>query len=232
MAEAGTGTLAGNAQQDVWESIVSRDSGVISAAMMRDLLRPYLEAVFPGQKIAVEFGFDLTHNPSPKEIFEIAGAAKAAGYIINQEQLEEKTGFKLEKAPESAPMGGGLMMNRKEDKATPLQNDENRLQNASISEDEQVDPSKETPSQIAKKRANKQLKKVEELGVGSDGVNSPTPSLTHSLSEALEDLFEKSLAEAAAEELGNGEPGTGNGEEEPLTQEEAEKIYEELMGNE
>jgi hypothetical protein len=200
--------------------------------MMRDLIRPYLAVAFPGQKIAIEFGFDLTHNPSPKEIFEIAGAAKAAGYIINQEQLEEKTGFKLEKAPESAPMGGGLMMNRKEDKATPLQNDENRLQNASISEDEQVDPSKETPSQIAKKRANKQLKKVEELGVGSDGVNSPTPSLTHSLSEALEDLFEKSLAEAAAEELGNGEPGTGNGEEEPLTQEEAEKIYEELMGNE
>jgi hypothetical protein len=200
--------------------------------MMRDLLRPYLEAVFPGQKIAVEFGFDLTHNPSQKEIFEIAGAAKAAGYIINQEQLEEKTGFKLEKAPESAPMGGGLMMNRKEDKATPLQNDENRLQNASTALDEQVDPSKETPSQIAKKRANKQLKKVEELGVRSDGVNSPTLSLTHSLSEALEDLFEKSLAEAAAEELGNGEPGTGNGEEEPLTQEEAEKIYEELMGNE
>jgi hypothetical protein len=71
------------------------------------------------------------------------------------------------------------------------------LQNASTSEDEQVDPSNETPSQTAEKRPNKQLKKVDELGVGSDGVNS----LTHSLTEALEDLFEKSLAEAAAEEL-------------------------------
>ena len=42
---------------------------------------------------------------------------------------------------------------------------------------------------------------VESGGVRSDGVNSPTPSLTHSLTKALEDLFEKSLAEAAAEEL-------------------------------
>lgn len=184
MAEAGSGTLAGNAQQDVWESIVSRDSGVISAAMMRDLIRPYLEATFPGQKIAVEFGFDLTHNPSPKEIFEIAGAAKTAGYIINQEQLEEKTGFKLEKAPESAPTGGGMMLNRRDSAATPLQNDENRLQNASTSEDEQVDPSNETPSQIAKKRPNNQLN-------------------NDALASALEDLFEKSLAEAAAEELKN-----------------------------
>jgi phage gp29-like protein len=197
MAEAGSGTLAGNAQQDVWKSIVSRDSGVISAAMMRDLIRPYLEATFPGQKIAIEFGFDLTHNPTPKEVFEIAGAAKAAGYIINQEQLEEKTGFRLEKAPESAPMGGGMMLNRRDSADTPLQNAANRLQNASTSEDEQVDPSNETPSQTAEKRPNKQLKKVDELGVGSDGVNS----LTHSLTEALEDLFEKSLAEAAAEEL-------------------------------
>lgn len=190
MAEAGSGTLAGNAQQDVWESIVSRDSGVISAAMMRDLIRPYLEATFPGQKIAVEFGFDLTHNPSPKEVFEIAAAAKAAGYIINQEQLEEKTGFKLEKAPESASMGGGMMLNRRDSADTPLQNDENRLQNASTALNEQVDPLEETPSQIAKKRPNNQLKNGE--------TQDP-------LATALESLFEESLAEAAAEEIANSE---------------------------
>jgi hypothetical protein len=94
-----------------------------------------------------------------------------------------------------------------------LQNAENRLQNASTSEDEQVDPSNETPSQIAKKRPNKQLN-------------------NDALASALEELFEKSLAEAAAEELENEVKDKGEGEEEPLTQEEAEKIYEEIMGNE
>jgi DNA anti-recombination protein RmuC len=98
---------------------------------------------------------------------------------------------------------------------TPLQNDENRLQNASTSEDEQVDPLEETPSQIAKKRPNNQLKKVEELGDRSQGsgvsTNSSVLTPNHSLTEALEDLFEKSLAEAAAEELemkGNHEQDT------------------------
>jgi hypothetical protein len=52
------------------------------------------------------------------------------------------------------------------------------------------------------------------------------------LAGALENLFEKALAEAAAEELGNEVKDEGEGEEKPLTQEEAEKIYEELMGNE
>ena len=75
---------------------------------------------------------------------------------------------------------------------TPLQNDENRLQNASTALDEQEDPLEETPSQIAKKRPNKQLN-------------------NDALADALEDLFEKSLAEAAAEELemkGNHEQDT------------------------
>jgi hypothetical protein len=71
----------------------------------------------------------------------------------------------------------------------------------------------EAPSQIANLGENKQLN-------------------NDALASALEDLFEKSLAEAAAEELGNGEPGNENGDEKPLTQEDAEKIYEELMGNE
>jgi hypothetical protein len=80
------------------------------------------------------------------------------------------------------------------------------------------------------------LKKVEELGDRSQGsgvsTNSSVLTPNQSLFEALQDLFEKSLAEAAAEELENEVKDKGEGEEEPLTQEEAEKIYEEIMGNE
>ena len=202
MAEAGTGTLAGNAQQDVWESIVARDSLIIAQALMRDMLRPYLESVFPGKPIAVDFGFDLTHDPTPKEIFEIAAAAKTAGYLIDREQLEEKTGFKLEKAPEMAQTDPAFAMNKATPAKTPLQTHENRLQNVA--------------------------KNLDEQGEGS-GENA--------LVEALNGLFEKTLAETMAEELENEGKGEGEGEEiknnEPLnlTQEEAERIYEEMMGN-
>ena len=202
MAEAGTGTLAGNAQQDVWESIVARDSLVIAQAMMRDMLRPYLESIFPGKPIAVDFGFDLTHDPTPKEIFEIAAAAKTAGYLIDREQLEEKTGFKLEKAPEMAQTDPAFAMNKATPSKTPLQTHENRLQNVAKNLDEQGEESAE-----------------------------------NALREALNGLFEKTLAETMAEELEKEVKGEGEGEEikndEPLnlTQEEAERIYEEMMGN-
>ena len=115
MAEAGSGTLAGNAQQDVWESIVSRDSGIIAAAVQRSLLRPFLAAKFPGSPVCVDFAFDLTQKPTPKEIFETAAAARNAGYLVDQAELEEATGFTLVKdsAP-AAPQPGGFSLNSKQ----------------------------------------------------------------------------------------------------------------------
>ena len=115
MAESGAGTLAGNAQQDVWESIVSRDSGIIAAAVQRSLLRPFLAAKFPGQPVCVDFVFDLTQKPTPKEIFETAAAARNAGYLVDQAELEEATGFTLRPdSPESRPSLGGFSPNKKE----------------------------------------------------------------------------------------------------------------------
>ena len=97
MAESGAGTLAGNAQQDVWREIVARDAGILSAAVMRSLVRPYLEMAFPGRPCAVEFGFDLTEKPTRKEIFETTAVAKQAGYTVDQAVLEEESGWKLER---------------------------------------------------------------------------------------------------------------------------------------
>jgi hypothetical protein len=180
-------------------------------------------------------------------MFDLGAKAKTVGYRLTKEYLETETGCTLE----DDPSGGGFgsqnplmngesapkpLVNGARPSKTALQNAANRLQNASTSEDEQVDPLEETPSQTAEKRPNKQLKKVEELGDRSQGsgvsTNSSVLTPNQSLFEALQDLFEKSLAEAAAEELENEVKDKGEGEEEPLTQEEAEKIYEEIMGNE
>lgn len=102
IAQAGSGTLAGGAQQDVWESIVARDSSVIASAIDRALLRRFLDFAFPGKPVAVGFGFDFTKPPTPKEVFDTAAAARTAGWIIDQEELEEQTGYTLTPAPEAA----------------------------------------------------------------------------------------------------------------------------------
>ena len=48
LAESGSGTLAGNAQQDAFDQIAQSDAAVISEAFQRDFDAPLLEAAFPG----------------------------------------------------------------------------------------------------------------------------------------------------------------------------------------
>lgn len=72
---------------------------------------------------------------------------KAAGYTIQKQQLEKATQLKLDQVqPAQGTTTGGL------NAQTPLQNDENRLQNAPHVPDGQGHPSGQPPSQIAKKR--------------------------------------------------------------------------------
>ena len=96
---------------------------------MRGLVRPFLEANFPGRPCAVDFGFDTSKPPTPKEIFETAAAARAAGYLANKKRLEEETDWQFEKEETPFPDAGFAMHSRKRG-ATPLQNAHNRLQNA------------------------------------------------------------------------------------------------------
>ena len=104
--------------------------------------------------------FVIPMERSAKEAAEIAATLKNAGWRVNQGELEKATGFTLEKE-EFAPQVQAFARAKAK---TPLQNDENRLQNAPRVSDGQGDPS------------------------GEDA-----------LVEALSGLFEKTLAEAAAE---------------------------------
>ena len=97
LAQAGSGTLAGGAQMDVWDQIVRRDAQLISEAVDRGLLRPYLEAAFPGRPAAASFAVGREAQPSAAELFDLAAKARAAGYLVDMAQLAEKSGYKLEK---------------------------------------------------------------------------------------------------------------------------------------
>lgn len=123
LAEAGSGTLAGNAQMDVWEQIVARDSAIVGAAIEKTLIRPMLERKFPGRPIAASFELGADRDLSTSEVFDLAGKAKAAGYTVDQADLEERTGFRLQK--DEAPQGFGFPNG-----GMPLQLNGNALQNA------------------------------------------------------------------------------------------------------
>ena len=97
LAQADTGSLAGGAQMDVWEQIVQRDGVVISAALNRDLFIPFLRERFPGEPIMAHFEIGKEDEPSATEAADLAGKLKTAGWRVDQSQLEEQTGFKLER---------------------------------------------------------------------------------------------------------------------------------------
>ena len=112
LAQADTGSLAGGAQMDVWQQIVARDVTVISAAINRALVRPFLAAAFPGKPVAAEFKIETVEKPGKKETAELAATLRSAGYTIDQSELEEAVGFKLEKDATPQPAPGGMLLNK------------------------------------------------------------------------------------------------------------------------
>ena len=97
LAQADTGSLAGGAQMDVWEQIVQRDGVVIPAALNRDLFIPFLREAFPGEPVMAHFEIGKEDEPSATEAADLAGKLKVAGWRVDQSQLEEQTGLKLER---------------------------------------------------------------------------------------------------------------------------------------
>ena len=223
MAESGAGTLAGNAQKDVWEQIVARDAGVIAQAVMRSLVRPFIEEAFPGRPCAVDFDFDLTQKPTPKEIFETAAAARNAGYRIAKEDLEEATGYTLEEVEsggvgsyELGVPGSGFVgafpprnpqlgtRNAQLPNGMPFKTRENVFKNASSVLNAEGHPPSPPPSQIAKNRPSARSA-LEALSKDSSEVAQeiselmadPSPEAARALLDKLPSLLPEDPALAA-----------------------------------
>ena len=245
--------LGGNAAgvvEDGFMRIVRRDARRIARAINDCVTRKVLARRFPGRPALAQFAWDTEVKRTSREVLEDAGLAKTAGLAIDLDQVQELTGYKLVQATVSGPDGSGMSLDQlssliyplkaagytiqkqqlekatqlKLDQVQPevppppgglnaktaLQTNEKPLQNAPSDSDGQGDPSGQTPSQIAKKR----------------------PSGESTLFEAFEKFFEKSIAEAAAGELEGEGLTRRRGEAEntgEITQEQAEKLYEEMM---
>lgn len=106
LAESGSGTLAGNAQADVWRQIVRRDVRRISNAVDRQLCHLLLEREFPGRPKLAEFRLDTTPKPTADEVLDLAGKAASAGFEMDAEELTQATGWTIRR--KSEPDGGGF----------------------------------------------------------------------------------------------------------------------------
>lgn len=104
LAQADTGTLAGGAQMDVWREIVAHIAVVISAAINRGIVGRYLDAVYPGRPHLVRYAIGRQPPPSAQDVLAMAGAAKTAGYILSQEDLERGTGMRYERDAAATPL--------------------------------------------------------------------------------------------------------------------------------
>jgi len=124
LAQADTGSLAGGAQMKVWQEIVRRDAGVLSQAVMRSLVKPYLAAKFGAQPCAVDFSLDFPSERSAQDAANVAVALKQAGWRVDQGELEKAVGFTLER--EETPPQMPAFAKAKAD--TPLQTSAKPLQ--------------------------------------------------------------------------------------------------------
>lgn len=130
----GLGGGASSAHEDTWREIVKRDTRVLGDAITRQLAGPILDRAFPGRPQLAYFAFDQDPTPTADELFETAAKARAAGYLFVQAELEEKSGFKLEKdtAMSADPTAGGgwSLMNSRADRANPDSSTGNTRENA------------------------------------------------------------------------------------------------------
>ena len=112
LTEAGSGTLAGGAHSDTWAEVRRMDSAKIGSVLNRTLADTILDRAFPGRPHLAYFAFDTEAVPSPGEVFDDATKAKNAGYLIDQADLEERTGYKLVKDESPAPQPGAPLFNK------------------------------------------------------------------------------------------------------------------------
>jgi hypothetical protein len=104
LTESGSGTLAGGAHSETLLEMARADAAAISDVFNDQFDKEILRAFFPGQPTAAYFRFNVPQKAeSAKDVIEAAANLAWSGYKINQKQLEEKLGLKLEQiAPPGA----------------------------------------------------------------------------------------------------------------------------------
>lgn len=112
----GIGGGASDVQDKAFMDIIMRDCSILASSLNRTCTRALLNAAFPGKPHLAYFDF-ADRKPTASQVFEDAGKAKTAGYTVTQSDLEERTGYSLERDTMSALPASPVM--NKQDTVLP-----------------------------------------------------------------------------------------------------------------
>lgn len=107
LSESGSGTLAGNAQMEVWKQITRADRRITENAINKQLCEQLIKDCpdFKGKPVLAEFQLDTTPKMTPDEIAELASKFSNAGFEMDEKELSQIAGFTIRKKVESGGMG-------------------------------------------------------------------------------------------------------------------------------
>jgi len=117
LARSGTGTLAGQAHKDTFDELAEAEAVEISSIANSQIDEPILEVECPGQPILAWFQLESQENTDTSKVVADVVNLKSAGFLVDIDQVMEKTGYILTPAPDPVPGESGQPP--KLDKAPP-----------------------------------------------------------------------------------------------------------------
>ena len=110
-APTGMNSDQGSTHQDTFEELAEAEAMEISECLQKQLIIPALEEEFTSQDPMVEIALAHADIGDPQTIKDASGLS-TAGYMIDVDELSQKTGYKLTLKPQpgqmgSQPFGGG-----------------------------------------------------------------------------------------------------------------------------
>lgn len=189
LSESGSGTLAGNAQMEVWKQILRGDIRIISNAINKQLCEDVIKAQkdFKGKPVLAEFQLDMTPQLTADEILDLAGKASSAGFEMDAEELSKMTGFTLRKKVE-----GGMGFNSVPVTDKPVETSEDPDEETTVSEEPVVNAGNPPPSAVP---AVDSVKNAPEVATAPTPVSAPVaeelpkPNPAKALAVSLQDDF-------------------------------------------
>lgn len=95
LAESGSGNLAGGAHQETFDTIASSDARRISEVINRQLVKPWLDEAFPGQKQVAYFALAANEETDVSQIITDIKTLSDAGFQVDAEEASQRTGYTL-----------------------------------------------------------------------------------------------------------------------------------------
>jgi hypothetical protein len=118
LAESGSGNLAGGAQKDAFDEIAQAIADQLSGVMQKQFDLPLLKRKFPNEPVLAYFEFAPVDEEETGKVLGDAKIAKEAGYRMNDDELSEKTGYKLTFVGDATAGANGNELTKRTESAT------------------------------------------------------------------------------------------------------------------